>query len=388
MKKIILLFLKYYLPAIFWAGLIFYFSSVPNLRYSSEVTLEVILRKGAHLFEYIVLAWLIFRIFYAGHMFSFWKSFFAAFALGAVYGISDEYHQTFILGRAGRADDAIYDIVSIFIGLLLLDIYTRRKVAWKIFLALSLAILALLGLEYEMIKEGKKIEQESFLKFQPSIDLRGRIIEEPPEEKNPSKTLPEQEKAQPEIPKKMLIRVPFTSQAPHKIWDEYHGEACEEASLVMVKYHLDKKALNPDIAEKDIQGLIAYQIKNYGDYKDTDAEKTKQLAEDYFGMKNLRVVYDFAPEDIKKYLSRGNPIILPVAGRELGNPNFKSPGPLYHVLVIVGYDGDTIITNDPGTRKGEGYKYDLKILYSSVHDFPGRPEDILKGRKAMIVIEP
>jgi hypothetical protein len=189
------------------------------------------------------------------------------------------------------------------------------------------------------------------------------------------------------IPDKIFIKVPFTSQAPLSNWDQKHEEACEEASLIMIKYHLDKKSLNKNIAEKEIEDMIKFEIKKYGDYKDTDAAETVKLAEDYYKIDNLKVIYDFKPDDIKKYLAKGMPIIVPAAGRELGNPNFTAPGPLYHNLVLVGYDGDTIITNDPGTRKGEGYKYNLDTLYNAIHDFPGKPEKILTGKKAMIVIE-
>ncbi|TAK96069.1 hypothetical protein EPO05_02620 [Patescibacteria group bacterium] len=188
------------------------------------------------------------------------------------------------------------------------------------------------------------------------------------------------------IPEKMFVKVPFTSQAPFSQWDERHEEACEEASLLMVAYYLQKKSLNRDIAEKEIQAMINFQIKNYGDYKDSNAAGVVRLAKDYFNLDNLRAIYDFKPEDLRREVARGNPVIVLAAGRRLGNPNFTAPGPLYHALVVVGYDGQTIITNDPGTRKGEGYRYDLDTLYSAIHDFPGRLDDIEKGRKAMIVI--
>jgi len=155
----------------------------------------------------------------------------------------------------------------------------------------------------------------------------------------------------------------------------------------MVKYFLDKQPLTPEIAEKEIQALIKFQIKNYGDYKDSSAKDLVRLAFDYHGIKNLKVVYDFSRDDLKKYLAQGKPIIIPAAGRMLGNPNFKAPGPLYHNLVLIGYNGNTIITNDPGTRKGKGYEYESDVLYQAIHDFPGKVENILQGRKAMIVIE-
>jgi len=189
------------------------------------------------------------------------------------------------------------------------------------------------------------------------------------------------------IPDKFFIKVPFTTQAPFKIWDEYHEEACEEASLLMVKYFNDNKKLNPEIAEKEIQAMIKFQLKKYGDYRDSNAEELVRLAKDFYGMENLSVVHDFSKEDLKKWLTKGKPIIVPAAGRLLHNPNFTYPGPLYHNLVLTGYAGEEIITNDPGTRKGENYRYNIKVLYEAIHDFPGKKEEINKGRKAMIVLD-
>ena len=189
------------------------------------------------------------------------------------------------------------------------------------------------------------------------------------------------------MPNKISIAVPFSSQAPLGKWDAFHEEACEEASLLMLKYYLDGKKLTPEIAEREIQAMLAYEIKHYGKYEDSDAEEIVKLARDFYGIKNLQVVYDFSPEDLKKYLSLGHPIIVPAAGRLLGNPNFKAPGPLYHNLVLTGYEENRIITNDPGTRKGQSYQYDINTLYTAIHDFPGNLRDIEKGRKAMIVVE-
>lgn len=189
------------------------------------------------------------------------------------------------------------------------------------------------------------------------------------------------------LPDKILIKVPFTSQAPFGIWDQRHEEACEEASLIIIKYYLDGKTLTKDIAEAEIQKMINFEIKNYGDYKDTSAEQNIKLAEDFYGLKNLKIIYDFGQDDIKKELAKNNPVIIPAAGRELGNPYYTPPGPLYHNLVLIGYSGSQIITNDPGTRRGEGYRYDINVLYNAIHDFPGDLNKMDQGRKAMIVIE-
>lgn len=193
------------------------------------------------------------------------------------------------------------------------------------------------------------------------------------------------------LPEKIFIKTPFASQAPFSVWDERHEEACEEAAIIILKYYLDKKDLTKEIAEKEIQKMINFEIQNYGDYKDSNVEQIVKLAKDFYGLpaggKNLKVISDFNKEDVKKELAKGNPVIIPAAGRELGNPYYTQPGPLYHNLVLVGYSGDQIITNDPGTRRGEGYRYDINVLYDAIHDFPGDKNKINEGRKAMIVIE-
>lgn len=193
-----------------------------------------------------------------------------------------------------------------------------------------------------------------------------------------------------EIPEKMKIEVPFTAQAPFGNWDPIHEEACEEASLIMLKYFLDKKDLSPAVSEKEIQEMVEFEKKNYGKFEDSTAEEMRRLFMDFYGLppgRKLSVFYDFGKEDIKKYLAKGNPVIIPAAGRKLGNPYFTPPGPLYHALVLTGYDGNNIIANDPGTRRGGDYLYNEDVIFEAIHDFTGKKEDIEWGRKAMIVLE-
>ena len=52
----------------------------------------------------------------------------------------------------------------------------------------------------------------------------------------------------------------------------------------------------------EIQKMIAFQLKNYGDYKDTNAEETVKLFNDFYPeyskKYNLKVIYDFQKEEI------------------------------------------------------------------------------------------
>ena len=90
-------------------------------------------------------------------------------------------------------------------------------------------------------------------------------------------------------------------------------------------------------------------------------------------------------EQIKKEIASGRPVIVPAAGRILPNPNFTPPGPKYHMLVIKGYNSTQFITNDQGTRKGDGFVYTYNSLLNALHDWD--PGDILNGRKAVLVFD-
>ena len=115
---------------------------------------------------------------------------------------------------------------------------------------------------------------------------------------------------------------------------------------------------------------------------------TKEIGEKYFGLSNLRIIEDFEIVDLKKELVQGNIILIPIAGQELKNPYFSGAGPLYHNLVIVGYDDEknVFITNDPGTKRGEKYKYKQELLYNAIHDFSGDLTRMSKGAKKAIVL--
>lgn len=189
------------------------------------------------------------------------------------------------------------------------------------------------------------------------------------------------------IPDFINLDIPFISQAPYAIWDELHDHACEEAAIIMVYYYLTKKDLTKEIAEQEILSMVDWQIKNWGGHFDLSVEQMAELFNNYFGAQNLELKYDFEIDDIKKELAEGGPIIVPAAGRLLGNPYFTPPGPEYHVLVIKGYDDENseFIVNDPGTKRGADFRYSYRVLENAIHDFNNG--DILSGKKAMIVVK-
>ncbi|MFH1367255.1 MAG: C39 family peptidase [Patescibacteria group bacterium] len=188
------------------------------------------------------------------------------------------------------------------------------------------------------------------------------------------------------LPSEFNLVVPFTTQSPFAEWTEQDNESCEEAAILTVHYYWQKKTFTKQIAKDELQKIVDYEMAHLGFYKDTDAEETAKLAKDMWGYSRVDVIWDPTLDDIKQQVYAGRPVILPTAGRELHNPNFKTPGPIYHMLVVRGWTKDTIITNDPGTRKGENYQYSPDILMNAVHDW--NDGDIMNGEKAMIVIYP
>jgi len=186
------------------------------------------------------------------------------------------------------------------------------------------------------------------------------------------------------LPAEFNLAVPFTTQSPFSKWTEQDNESCEEAAILTVHYYWQKKTFTKQVAKDELQKIVDFENEYFGFYKDTDAEQTAELVQKMWGYKRVDVIWDPTLEDIKRQVYAGRPVILPTAGRELKNPNFRSPGPIYHMVVVRGWTKDMIITNDPGTRKGENYQYTPDILMNAVHDW--NDGDIMNGKKAMIVI--
>jgi hypothetical protein len=272
-------------------------------------------------------------------------------------------------------------------------------------------------------KKAQKLSQPvNFMEDSHPIIMDNPELSNPP---TPEKTavITEEAPKNEKIPDKYLNILAFSSQAPYFKWDNLHDEACEEASLLMTHNYLVGTAeLEIRTAEDEIQKMVTFQKSYFGSHKDLTAEEMIDLAEEFYEEKYQLIELvpkkiideeetadsaeprnaDFSEEEnsptevdlekieyMKKELSKGNLFIAPMAGRELENPYFRVPGPLYHVLVVIGYDDfkKEFITHDPGTRRGENYHYSYEIIWKAIHDFPGKKSDILEGTKNVILIK-
>lgn len=143
-------------------------------------------------------------------------------------------------------------------------------------------------------------------------------------------------------------------------------------------------ATSEQAAEDELQKLVKLQESLFGYFEDTTARETALFAKRQYALTS-RLLVDPTLEEIKKELAAGRPVIVPAAGQELGNPYFTPPGPIYHMIVLRGYTKDGFITNDPGTRRGEGFVYSFDTVMNAIHDW--NAEDIQKGGRVVIVLE-
>ncbi|MBI2054668.1 MAG: C39 family peptidase [Candidatus Sungbacteria bacterium] len=183
----------------------------------------------------------------------------------------------------------------------------------------------------------------------------------------------------------MSLSVPFVVQAPLGDWSWPWQDFCEESSVLMAYAYVKGTIPNKYAAARELLRLAVYELKTLGYEKDTNIADTARMLSEYYGYTKIRVLENPTAETMKDEIRRENVILVPVAGRLLKNPNFVSPGPRYHMVVVKGFDGDVFIVNDPGTRRGDSFRYSVSTIMNAMHDLV--PGDILSGPKQVLVIE-
>ena len=135
-------------------------------------------------------------------------------------------------------------------------------------------------------------------------------------------------------------------------------------------------------ADAEILDIVDHQLSLLGIYLDTTAEETERFADARYPELDFEVVVNPTVDQMKGFVAAGQPVIVPAAGKQLGNPFFSGEGPLYHMLVVRGYTSTGFITNDPGTRRGEQFVYPYSTIMSAMGDWNGG--DPANGAKVVI----
>lgn len=143
-------FLRYWLPLLLWAALIFTASGDAQSAVRSsriigplvrwlfpqlpEPTVEEVVfavRKAAHVTEYAVFAWLVWRVCRRPVRNDArpwrWRDALVAWAVVAVYAVSDELHQALVPPRQGSPWDVLLDALGGALGLVALWAVYRRR---------------------------------------------------------------------------------------------------------------------------------------------------------------------------------------------------------------------------------------------------------------------
>lgn len=101
-----------------WAAVIFAASHRPDLRVAEDDLVDFVLRKAAHMVVFGVLAVLVARALQDERIGGA-TTLAAAWVAAVLYAVSDEWHQTFVDGRAGQVSDVGIDAAGATVALAL-----------------------------------------------------------------------------------------------------------------------------------------------------------------------------------------------------------------------------------------------------------------------------
>lgn len=192
------------------------------------------------------------------------------------------------------------------------------------------------------------------------------------------------------LPEKVQHEVPFVSQAPFGDWeDPDQQDGCEEISVTMAIHWALDKDLSKERALELLKQIISFEKEKFGYSADTNVADSQYIATEFYNYSNIQTKYNVTVEDIKEALANNAVVVAPMQGQRLNNPNFSGDGPEKHMLVITGYDDNKqqFTTNDPGTRRGEEYRYSYATIQNALVDYPsGNHTPITEEKTAILII--
>lgn len=194
------------------------------------------------------------------------------------------------------------------------------------------------------------------------------------------------------LPDYHLIRTTFIPQAPEKNWDQPWQDACEEAALLTVDYYYKK--LTPSLPQLLARYQQLFEFENGQNWlHDVNLLQMSEISKNYLNYDPI-ILENPSIGDLKKSVVNDVPVIVTANGKTLyrENKHFKSGGPWYHALVILGYDDriQKFIVHDVGTQFGAYFQYSYDLLIMAIHDLPDsrNKEEIDSGsKKALVLIQ-
>lgn len=190
--------------------------------------------------------------------------------------------------------------------------------------------------------------------------------------------------------KNVNLNIDFVAQAPFGQWsDVRQAEGCEEASVYMAIHWAMASPVTLEDARNEIINISEFEKNNFGTAHDSSIEDTfNWIVKSYYKNQNSSLLMDVSLDDIKKAISEGNAVIIPVNGYKIGNTNYYA---LQHTVLIKGYDSlnKQFIVHDPGTRLGGNVRYDENVVFGALENYEsGELNYISKRVNGMIVVKP
>ncbi len=117
-------FPRFWFPLLGYSGIIFTVSSLPNLQ--APQLGNIPLDKFCHILEYTLFGFLLARAWANTWPGSEGQLIRLVVLATFVYGLSDEFHQSFVVGRSCSFGDLVADIIGGFLGSILFVVKNRR----------------------------------------------------------------------------------------------------------------------------------------------------------------------------------------------------------------------------------------------------------------------
>lgn len=190
----------------------------------------------------------------------------------------------------------------------------------------------------------------------------------------------------------VVINVPFFAQAPGGGWnDTCQGAACEETALVQAYMwingvnYTDKYGIYSDsdmlqrYGLRQILAMCDYEYDNFPShlYHDTSINDTAKLWQGFYGRPS-KVIENPTAGRLKRGIDAGHTYVVPINGEKiLTSLPYSDPAKLpAHSILLVGYNearGEFIV-NDPGTWRGQGWRFNQEDLMAAIRDYPSGNE--------------
>lgn len=163
------------------------------------------------------------------------------------------------------------------------------------------------------------------------------------------------------MPPSVQLPIPYTVQAPFANWN-IHEESCEEAALLMAhQYVTSMNEQAPAWYDARLREMKLQQRNAWGEERDLTITEMDALWDLSFSRPGPTLRERADVSSLRWHLAHQRVVILPVMSHQLRNPHY-GPKSVYHMVTLIGYEGDSFIVHDPGIKQGRAWVYPTSVI--------------------------